>query len=144
MSVKQVSVFVEDKPGKLNEMTQVLAENNINMRAISVAATDGFGIIRLIVDDVYETTTVLKDAGYVNKLTSVVMVAMSDAPGGLNQVLNVFTDAKINIEYMYALASDKSPDKAYMIFRVDAHKDAEAALTKAGITVLHQDDVAGL
>ncbi len=144
MSVKQVSVFVEDKPGKLNEMTQVLAENNINMRALSVAATDGFGIIRLIVDDVYETTTVLKDAGYINKLTSVVLVAMSDAPGGLNQVLNALTEAKINIEYMYALASEKTPDKAYMVFRVDDHKAAEAALEKGGITVLHQDDIAAL
>ncbi len=144
MSVKQVSVFVEDKPGKLNEMTQVLAENKINMRALSVAATDGFGIIRIIVDDVYETTTVLKDAGYVNKLTHVVIVAMNDAPGGLNQVLKVFTEANINIEYMYALSGENDPDKAYMIFRVDDYKSAEAALTKAGLKLLTQEEIASL
>lgn len=141
MSVKQVSVFVEDKPGKLNEMTQVLAENKINLRALSVAIADGFGIIRLIVDDVYEASTVLKDAGYVNKLTSVVVVAISDAPGGLNQILNVLTEAKINIEYMYALAGVLKTQKAYMVFRVNDHKAAEAALAKAKLTVISQDEM---
>ena len=138
MSVKQVSVFVEDKPGKLNEMTQVLAENKINMRAVSVAIADGFGIIRLLVDDVYEASTVLKDAGYVNKLTPVVV---ADAPGGLNQILNVLTEAKINIEYMYAISGERKTDKAYMVFRVNDHKAAEAALTKAGLTVLSGEEM---
>ncbi len=141
MSVKQVSVFVEDKPGKLNEMTQVLAENKINMRAVSVAIADGFGIIRLLVDDVYEASTVLKDAGYVNKLTPVVVAATSDAPGGLNQILNVLTEAKINIEYMYAISGERKTDKAYMVFRVNDHKAAEAALTKAGLTVLSGEEM---
>ena len=144
MSVKQVSVFVEDKPGKLNEMTQVLAENKINMRALSVAIADGFGIIRIVVDDVYEAGTVLKDAGYVNKLTPVVVVAIPDTPGGLNQILNVLTEAKINIEYMYALSGALKTDKAYMVFRVNDHKAAEQALEKAGLAVVTQDEIAEL
>ena len=144
MSVKQVSVFVEDKPGKLNEMTQVLAENKINMRALSVAIADGFGIIRIVVDDVYEAGTVLKDAGYVNKLTPVVVVAIPDTPGGLNQILNVLTEAKINIEYMYALSGVLKTDKAYMVFRVNDHKAAEQALAKAGLAVVTQDEIAEL
>ena len=141
MLIKQISVFLENKPGKMCEMTDVLAANKINMRALSLAETDGFGIVRIIVNDVYEATTVLKDAGYINKLTSVVVVEMPDVPGGLNQILKVFADEKINLEYMYALSADSSADKAYMVFRVNDHKSAEAALTKAGIRVVSQDDI---
>ena len=83
MSVKQISIFLENKPGKMCEMTEVLAANKINMRALSLAETDGFGIVRIIVDDVYEATTILKDAGYINKLTSVVIVELPDVPGEL-------------------------------------------------------------
>ncbi|MBE5872576.1 MAG: ACT domain-containing protein [Lachnospiraceae bacterium] len=144
MSVKQISVFAENKPGKMNEMTEVLAANNINMRALSLAETEGFGIIRLIVDDAYEAATVLKDAGYINKLTTVVIVEIPDVPGGLNEVLKVFTRANINLSYMYALAGEKGSDKARMVFRVNDHKAAEAAMEKAGIKVLTQEDIAKL
>ncbi|MCR4690766.1 MAG: ACT domain-containing protein [Lachnospiraceae bacterium] len=145
MSVKQVSVFMENKPGKMCEMTDVLAENNINMRGLSLAETEGFGIVRIIVDDVYETTTILKDAGYINKLTSVVIAELPDVPGGLNQILKVFASEKINLEYMYALSSEGSSfDKAYMVFRVSDHKAAEAALTRAGIRVVTQEDISSL
>ena len=89
MSVKQISIFLENKPGKMCEMTEVLALNKINMRALSLAETEGFGIVRIVVDDVYEATTVLKDAGYINKLTSVIVVELPDVPGGLNQILKV-------------------------------------------------------
>lgn len=141
MSVKQVSIFIEDKPGKMDEMTTVLAANNINMRAISVAQTDGFGIARIIVDDVYEATTVLKDAGYVNKLTHVVIVEIPNVPGGLNKVLKVFTEANINIKYMYAVSGANVSEQVYMIFRVDDYKLAESALAKAGLKVITEDQV---
>lgn len=144
MSVKQISIFLENKPGKMCEMTDVLAANKINMRALSLAETDGFGIVRIIVDDVYEATTVLKDAGYINKLTSVVVVELPDVPGGLNQVLKVFADNQNNLEYIYALSAESSLDKAYMVFRVSDHKAAEASLTRAGIRVLTQEDIAKL
>ena len=144
MSVKQISIFLENKPGKMCEMTEVLALNKINMRALSLAETEGFGIVRIVVDDVYEATTVLKDAGYINKLTSVIVVELPDVPGGLNQILKVFAQAQINLEYMYALSSETSKKNAYMIFRVDDHKAAESALGRAGIRVVSQEEIASL
>ncbi|MBR1853033.1 MAG: ACT domain-containing protein [Lachnospiraceae bacterium] len=144
MSVKQISIFLENKPGKMCEMTEVLAANKINMRALSLAETEGFGIVRIIVDDVYDATTVLKDAGYINKLTSVVIVELPDVPGGLNQILKVFAQAQINLDYMYALSSETSKKNAYMVIRVDDHKAAESALAKAGIRVVSQEEIASL
>lgn len=144
MSVKQISIFLENKPGKMCEMTEVLAERGINMRGLSLAETEGFGIVRIIVDDVYEATTVLKDGGYINKLTSVVVAEIPDVPGGLNQILKVFAGENINLAYMYALSTDSSSDKAYMVFRVDDHKAAQAALTRADIRVVSQEDIATL
>jgi len=144
MSVKQISIFLENKPGRMCEMTEVLAANKINMRALSLAETEGFGIVRIIVDDVYDATTVLKDAGYINKLTSVVVVELPDVPGGLNKILKVFAEAQINLDYMYALSAETSRDKAYMVFRVSDHKAAEAALLRAGIRVVSQEEISTL
>lgn len=141
MSMKQISVFVENKPGALYALTAVLAQGQIDMRALSLAETKDFGIVRLIVNDLYKTTTLLKDAGYVHSLTPVVGVAIPDVPGGLNRVLQVLTDAKVNVEYMYAFLGGKDVDHAYMIFRVADDKAAEAALAGRGIQVLDQEQV---
>ena len=102
MNIKQISVFLENKPGALYAMTGVLAQNQVDLRALSVAETKDFGIVRMIADDVYKTTTVLKEAGYIHSITPVLGVAIADVPGGLNRVLQVLTDAKVNVEYMYA------------------------------------------
>lgn len=128
MSVKQISVFLENKPGALYAMTGVLAQNKIDMRAFSLAETSDFGIARIIVDDVYKTTTVLKDAGYVHNITPVLGVAIPDVPGGLNKVLQVLTDAQVNVEYMYAFLGGRQDGCAYMIFRVADNSKAAAAL----------------
>lgn len=141
MSMKQISVFVENKPGALYALTAVLAQGQIDMRALSLAETKDFGIVRLIVNDLYKATTLLKDAGYVHSLTPVVGVAIPDVPGGLNRVLQVLTDAKVNVEYMYAFLGGKGVDHAYMIFRVADDKAAEAALAGRGIQVLDQEQV---
>ena len=125
-------------------MTGVLAQHNVDMRALSLAETKDFGIVRLIVNDLYKTTTLLKDAGYVHSLTPVVGVAIPDVPGGLNRVLQVLTDAKVNVEYMYAFLGGKDVDHAYMIFRVEDPAAAEAALTKQGIHVVNQDEMDAL
>ena len=138
MSIKQISVFVENKPGALYALTAVLAQGQIDMRAPSLAETKAFGIVRLIVNDLYKATTLLKDAGYVHSLTPVVGVAIPDVPGGLNRVLQVLTDAKVNVEYMYAFLGGKDVDHAYMIFRVAADK---AALASRGIQGLDQEQV---
>ena len=144
MSMKQISVFVENKPGALYALTAVLAQGQIDMRALSLAETKDFGIVRLIVNDLYKTTTLLKDAGYVHSLTPVVGVAIPDVPGGLNRVLQVLTDAKVNVEYMYAFLGGKDVDHAYMIFRVADDKAAETALASRGIEVIDQEQVVNL
>ena len=144
MSIKQISVFVENKPGALYALTAVLAQGQIDMRALSLAETKDFGIVRLIVNDLYKATTLLKDAGYVHSLTPVVGVAIPDVPGGLNRVLQVLTDARVNVEYMYAFLGGKDVDHAYMIFRVADDKAAEAALAARGIQTLTQEQIGAL
>ncbi len=144
MSIKQISVFLENRPGSLEEMTAVLAENDIDMRAISVAETEDFGIVRLIVDDVYETTTVLKDAGFINRLSDVLALEIPDVPGGLNKVLKTLSAAQVNLEYMYAFLGGKEVDKAFLIMKV-AHIDrAEATLTTAGFNLVNQEQISEL
>ena len=144
MSMKQISVFVENKPGALYALTAVLAQGQIDMRALSLAETKDFGIVRLIVNDLYKTTTLLKDAGYVHSLTPVVGVAIPDVPGGLNKVLQVLTDARVNVEYMYAFLGGHDVDRAYMIFRVADEGAAEAALAARGIRTLEQEEIEAL
>ena len=144
MSIKQISVFMENKPGTLEEMTDVLAKNNIDMRAISVAEAEDFGIARLIVDDVYETATVLKDAGFVKKLSEVLAVEIPDIPGGLNKVLKTLSAAQVNLEYMYAFLGGKDVDKAFLIMKV-AHIDrAESTLKIGGFNLVDQEHISEL
>ena len=144
MSIKQISVFLENRPGALYAMTGVLAQNKIDLRALNVAETKDFGIVRIIVDNVYEATTVLKDASYIHSVTPVLGVAIPDVPGGLNKVLQVLTDAGMNVEYMYDFLGGKDVDHAYMIFRVEDNTAASAALAARGIRTLGQDEIASL
>jgi len=141
MNIKQISVFLENKPGSLYGMTSVLAQNQIDMRAFSLAETSDFGIARIIVDNVYKAATVLKDAGYVHSVTPVLGVAIPDTPGGLNKVLQALTDAQVNVEYMYAFLGGKDVDHAYMIFRVADNAAAAAALALRGIQVVEQEEI---
>ena len=144
MSLKQISVFLENKPGTLLSMTGLLAQNHIDMRALSIAETKDFGIVRMIVDDVYATATVLKDAGFIHSLTPVLGVVIPDEPGGLDQVLRVLAGAQVNVEYMYAFLGGKNVDHAYMIFRVQNEAAAVAALAAKGIRVVDQDEISQL
>ena len=141
MSIKQISVFLENKPGALYGMTGVLAQNQVDMRALSLAETKDFGIARIIVDNLYKATTVLKEAGYVHSVTPVLGVAIPDTPGGLNKVLQVITNAGVNVEYMYAFLGGNSVDHAYMIFRVEDVAAASAALSQRGIKTVTQDEM---
>lgn len=144
MSVKQISVFLENKPGCLYEMTKALADNHIDMRALSLAETSDFGIVRLIVDDVLGTATVLKDSGFISSLTTVLAVAVPDTPGGLNKVLGILNEANINIEYMYAILGGEKSKTAYMIFRVNDDSKASETLTKAGIRLVEQAELSAI
>lgn len=141
MSIKQISVFVENKPGAMSAMTAVLAENNVDMRALSLAETADFGIVRIIVDNIYNATTVLKDAGYIHSVTDVLAVAIPNVPGGVNKVLTVLENTGINIEYMYAFLGKKEKNHAYMIFRVQDDALATKALMDNNIRSLNQTDV---
>lgn len=138
MSVNQVSVFLENKPGTLNKMTDILARHNVNIRALSLADTNDFGIARMIVNDVYEATNVLKEENFVATFTPVLIYAISDETGGLNKILKTFTEANVNIEYMYVFAGKKN---AYMIFRVTDTKKAEALLNGKGLKSLTQEEI---
>ena len=144
MSVKQISVFLENKPGSLQAMTAVLAENKIDMRAFSLAETSDFGIARIIVDDVYKTTTVLRDAGFVHNITPVLGVELPDSPGGLDKVLQALSAAEVNVEYMYAFLGGKNRDCAYMIFRVADNDAAAQALAKQGIRLVEPGHMEGI
>ena len=135
MTVKQLSVFVENRPGRLSAITRLLGDANINIRAMSIADTKDFGILRLIVDDAYSAAGVLKDADYVASLTQVLAFQIPDTPGGLSQLLSHFSDAKVNVEYMYSSLS-KEASQAYMIFRVHHTEKSEGLLKAKGLKAI--------
>ncbi len=141
MSVNQVSVFLENKPGTLNKLTEVLAKQNVNIRALSLADTSEFGIVRMLVNDVYEATNVLKEENFVASVTPVLAFKISDETGSLNKLLQAFSDSNINIEYMYAFAGKQN---AYMIFRVKDTKSAEQTLKSKGLQSLTQEELAAV
>ncbi|MBQ3401916.1 MAG: ACT domain-containing protein [Synergistaceae bacterium] len=144
MSVKQISVFLENRPGCLHEMTKALADANIDLRGLSLAETSDFGIVRLIVDDVLGTATVLKSARFVASLTDVLAVEVPNVPGGLNRVLELLDGAGINVEYMYAILGNKKSESAYMIFRVDDNAKASGTLEGAGVKIIGQEELSAL
>lgn len=144
MSLKQISVFVENKPGKMQHLTQVLADHHVDMRALSLAETSDFGIVRIIVDDVYAASTLLKDEGFIHNVSKVLGVVIPDEPGGLNAVLAVLGEAQINVEYMYAFLGSNDTKHAYMIFRVEDNKTAVAALAAKGIRCVDQEELVQL
>lgn len=141
MSVNQVSVFLENKPSTLNKLTEVLAAHNINIRALSLAETNEFGIVRMLVNDVFEATSVLKENNFVATLAPVLAYAVEDKAGDLNSILEKFTAANVNIEYMYAFAGK---ERAYMIFRVNDTKKAEALLNDRGLKSLTQEEISAV
>ena len=143
MTINQISVFLENKPGQLAEFTRLLEENRIDMRALSIAETQDFGILRLIVDDPYKTVNVAKDAGYVCAVTPVLAVEISDKPGSLVKMLTALGESGINVEYTYAFITRKQ-DVAYMVFRVNDPEKASGVLVRNKIRPLAQDDLSVL
>lgn len=140
MKLKQLSIFLENKPGRLREACGILAENNINLITLSLADTEQFGILRLIVDDAETAKTVLQENGFVAKITEVIAVEVPDEPGGLNHVLQVEEEAGISVEYMYAFTI-KSGENAVLLFRFDDMDKAVDALQQAGSKVLSSEEV---
>ena len=139
MSVKQISVFIENKTGKLAEVTRYIAENNINMKALSVADTHDFGILRIICEDHDSAVKVLKDGGYVIAETVVLAVEIPDRPGSLAEILDILAKSDIAVEYTYAFLSVKNLGQAFMIFRVDNNDNAKSALITEGFNVVDKE-----
>ena len=141
MSVNQVSVFLENKPGTLKKLTATLASHGVNIRALSLADTSEFGIVRMLVNDVYDATNVLKEENFVASVTPVLAYKISDQTGSLDKLLQGFEEANINIEYMYAFAGKND---AFMIFRVKDTKNAESALNSKGLKSLTQEELSAV
>lgn len=135
MKVEQISVFLENKPGTLQQATRVLKDANINIRTLSVAETADFGILRLIVNDVEKANKVLKENGFQVSKTPVVAVEVPDKPGGLHSVMEAVSKEGINVEYLYAFV-EKSGQNAVIIFRFDNPEKAIDILTKNNFTVV--------
>jgi len=143
MLVEQIAVFLENKSGRLAEITSILAANEINIRALSVADTADFGILRLIVDKVETATKVLKENGFTVGKTNVVAVEVEDRTGGLAKVLECIKNENINVEYMYAFVN-KTGENAVLIFRFERMDEAITALQKNGFTILKSEQIYAL
>ncbi len=137
MYIDQISIFLENRAGRILDITEIFGENNINIRALSLADTSDFGILRMIVDDVNRAADVLKNRGFIIKQSKVVAVEVPDKPGGLASVLRVLADRDINVEYMYAFF-EQPKDKALLIFRFEDTQTAVQVLEKHGIAVLRK------
>lgn len=135
MQAEQISIFLENKAGRLSEVTGILSENGVNIRALALADTTDFGVLRLIVDDNAKAEQVLKEGGFTVRKTKVVAVEVQDQPGGLHNILEILYKAQINVEYMYAFVR-QSGSNAVMIFRFDQPDEAIRALSDKGITII--------
>lgn len=140
MLIKQISVFLENKSGRLAEVTKILGQNNIDISALSIADTTDFGILRLIVNNPDEALKVLKESEFTVSSTNVIAIGVEDKPGGLSKALEILDKEEIGIEYMYAFVG-KTSDEALVILRVDEDNKAIDVLTKNGIKVLSSDKV---
>ncbi|MBQ3393037.1 MAG: acetolactate synthase [Lachnospiraceae bacterium] len=143
MTVKQISVFLENKPGALAEFTKILQKSEIDLRALSLAEHEDFGIVRVIVDDPYSTIQILKDEGYVCSVTPVLAVEIEDKPGALVKLLTALGDNGVNLEYSYAFLVRKAKS-AFMILRVADNEAAGKVLRDNGVTPICQDELEGL
>ncbi len=143
MSLKQLTVFVKNEQGALVSITELLAEKGVNIRALSIADTEEFGILRLIVSDNNAACVALNEKGYLIKNTDVVGVKIGDAPGKLSMALKVLDDAKINMEYLYAFMA-RTEKHAYVVLRVADNNAAEKALEDAGFHIITDADVCKL
>ncbi len=140
MAIKQLTVFVENKQGTVATVTEMLSKHNINLRALSIAETQDFGILRLIVNDVEAAEKILAEEGYLIKITDVVGIKIGDAPGKLSAALSVLDQNKINMEYLYAFMA-RTEKHAYVVIRVGDNAEAEAALVAAGFKMITEADV---
>ena len=139
MTIKQLTVFVENKQGALVKITDLLAANGIDMRALSIADTEEFGILRLICENPQEVNETLREGGFLTRLNNVLAVSIADKPGSLATILEVLAKRGVDVEYTYAFLSTKGG--AYMIFRVTDNAVAQEALDNAGIKTSSLEEI---
>jgi hypothetical protein len=140
MKVTQISVFLENKSGRLAEVAQALAQQRINIRALAIADTIDYGVLRLIVNDPHGARAALDKAGFTVTETDVIAVEMPDQPGALAKIIRLLSDQNINIEYGYAFVG-RSGENAIVVFRIDALEEAIRCLTEAGVRLLKAEEV---
>ena len=140
MHAEQISIFLENKAGRLSEVTRIFEEGLINIRALSLADTSDFGILRLIVNDNEKAKRLLKENGFTVRITEVVAVEVQDKPGGLHQILTALSTAGVNVEYMYAFVR-QSGRNAVLIFRFDDVASAVKRLAAEGMRVIDGKDL---
>ena len=143
MAIKQLTVFVENKQGTVVSITDTLSKHNINLRALSIAETQDFGILRLIVNDEETAEKILKEEGYLIKITDVVGVKIGDEAGKLSEALKVLDDNKINMEYLYAFMA-RTEKHAYVVLRVEDNSLAQTALINSGFKLVSEQDIGKL
>lgn len=143
MAIKQITVFVQNKKGTVVSVTDVLSKNNVNLRALSIAETEDFGILRLIVNDEQKAEKVLMENGYLIKVIDVLGVKIGDEPGKLTAALDILDKANINVEYLYAFMA-RTEKHAYVVLRVEENEEAEAALKNAGFKMITESDISKL
>jgi hypothetical protein len=143
MNVEQISIFLENKSGRLAEVTSVLSEAGVNIRALYLADTADFGILRLIVNNTEKARQVLKENGFTVEKTRVVAIEVPDRPGGLSRILNTIKAEGINVEYMYAFV-EKSGENAIVIFRFDELEKSIDILHKAGVKIMEGQELSAL
>lgn len=142
MSIHQISVFLENRTGQLAEITQLLAQNEVDIRAISIAETADYGLARMIVDDAQKASAVLLEHGDVLSMTPVWAVEVPDTPGGLAELLSALAESNVDVEYMYSLFAHKN-EKAYMVLRISDEEKFAAAMKNHHITIVG-NEVLGL
>ena len=142
MTVKQLSVFVENRPGRLCAVTETLAQAGINIRAVSIADTKDFGIMRIIVNDTDKAVAVLKENNFIASAANVIAVLADDKPGSMAAIMKTLYNDNISVEYMYAAFLNPAKGTACLILRVDNNEAAAAALTESGCKLLTEQDIA--
>lgn len=143
MKLTQISIFLENRKGRLYEVCSLLGKNKINIRALTIAESEEFGILRIVVDNPQKASAVLKANGFTASLTDIVAVEVPDRPGGLAAILKIFSQSNINVEYMYGFVEKKS-DQALLVFRFDAPDKAISLLKKNKINVVGKKEMGDL
>jgi len=143
MRIKQISVFLENRQGRLYDVCSLLGNNNVNIRALTIAETESFGVLRIVVDQSDAAIKLLRDNHFVANFTDVIAIEVPDKPGGLASVLKVLAENEVNIEYMYGFV-EKFSDKALLVMRFEDTDFAQQILSKHNVHVVAEKDIQGL